>query len=726
MDAKKICFIMCVNNEQYMQEAVNYINHLELPDGYSLEILTVFEASGMAAGYNEAMRSSDAKYKVYLHQDVMIVEKKFIKYLLKLFADPAIGLVGMVGSTKLPENAVMWYGPCVGRIYSSNIEKMTDAQIGEVIGKYQEVEAVDGLLIATQYDLEWREDIFHKWDFYDVSQSFEFRKKGYKIIVPRMEQPWCIHDDGFVNLTDYYEERKKFIKEYKWGRKKNILLVKTVSRYGSNNRYVDEWASALRKLGCNTCVLDGWSLAQPALYNYILSTYKFDVVFDLNGVLCSWGITKNLPTESIYGIYMCDPPTSIDLQDKLVQADDRTIVFCCDRNFCDYTDRYFPMVKHTAFVPLSGSVYPDCVPYEERTIDVLFTGTYTNPEEYKTQAFSRFEKGSVMARFVEDMLEDIIVNSQLTLPECLARTLDKYNQQVSDRDFHELATEFLCVDFYARFYYRDKVIRTLLAAGLRIDVFGNGWEDFQSENKGNLIIHKGGSYAASKALANAKISLNIMPWFKDGFQERIAAAMLSHTVSLTDESKYILENFEDGKDLLVFSLKEIDSLPQRIKNLLDNPAGAAGIAENGFQKVQNHTWAARVVDMVQKIEEDFGITLTAEGEGRELEFEIEYPDKNNMILDAVYELHQMAALAENDIAKMESVSKTDTDFLVKKFDDFTRKFAGRLEGMEMSEYIRECMDYPRAGTKEHLVELFSMQCRALMGKLLLEEKGVKL
>lgn len=509
-------------------------------------------------------------------------------------------------------------------------------------------------------------------------------------------------------------------------KRKRVLLVKTISRYGSNNRYIEEWASALRKAGCDTCVLDGWSLAQPGLYNHVLSTCQFDAVFDLNGRLCSWGITKNLPLETVYVIYTCDPPTAVDLVKNLEQADDRTVVFCCDRNFCSYIDRYLPMVKHTKFVPLSGSVYPDIVPYDERTIDILFTGTYTNPEEYKKQALSRFEKGSVMEQFVEDMMEDIVINSQLTLPECLARALDKYHQKVSDSDFHELAVEFLVVDFYVRFYYREEVIRTLLAAGLKIDVFGNGWENFQSEYKENLIIHKGDSYAASKALTNAKISLNIMPWFKDGFHERIAAAMLSHTVAVTDESKYILEEFEDDKELVVFSLKDIEALPQRIRNLLENPRKAFEIAENGYRKVQNHTWAARVADMVQTVEKEFGVSLTAEGEGRKLEFEIEYPNKSNMVLDAVYELHQMAALAENDIAKMESVSKMDTDFLLKKFDDFTHKFAGRLEGVEMSGYIRECMDYPEADTKEHLVELFSLQCEALMGKLLLEEKGVKL
>lgn len=161
------------------------------------------------------------------------------------------------------------------------------------------------------------------------------------------------------------------------------------------------------------------------------------------------------------------------------------------------------------------------------------------------------------------------------------QNIKKYNQNVSGSELHELAIEFLTIDFYARFYYRDKVLRTLLDAGLKIDVFGNGWENFQCGHKENLMIHKGGPYAASKALANAKISLNIMSWFKDGFQERIAAAMLSHTVAVTDESKYILEKFEDDKELVVFSLKEIEALPQRIRNLLENPRKASEIAVGG-------------------------------------------------------------------------------------------------------------------------------------------------
>ena len=80
--------------------------------------------------------------------------------------------------------------------------------------EYSEVEAIDGLLMMTQYDVPWREDIFDKWDFYDASHSMEFIKKGYKVVVPKMEKPWEIHDCGLLNKDNYEEEKEKFVREY--------------------------------------------------------------------------------------------------------------------------------------------------------------------------------------------------------------------------------------------------------------------------------------------------------------------------------------------------------------------------------------------------------------------------------------------------------------------------------------------------------------------------------
>lgn len=505
--------------------------------------------------------------------------------------------------------------------------------------------------------------------------------------------------------------------------RKNILLIKTVSRYGSINRYVEEWASAIRKLGCNTFILDGYSLAQSGLCRHVLSSYKFDVVMDVDGIGCEWGITNALPPEVIYGIYLCDPP--ITIRNNLEKTDGRTIVFSCDKHFRDYVGRFFPMTGYSEFIPLSGSAYPEQIPYEERDMDIIFTGTYQEPEAIKKQLVSKFGQGA-LGVFLNDMLEDIIVNPQYTMAECLSRTLKKYGQEVNDADFNELVDEFWQVDFYSRFYYRDKIIRALTEAGLKIHVFGQGWENFDSEYKENIIMHEGGAYAAEKALANARIALNIMPWFKDAFQERIAAAMLSRVVAVTDESKYTTENFEDNEELLIFSLKDIKYLPGRIIHLLAHPKEAVQIAENGYRKVQNHTWYHRTCDMLQKMEEVFGISLIQEGEGRELEIEMEYPYEQMARLDAAYELYKMAELADNDVGKIEKLSETDLKFLLDKFDNFMIQFGKHLTEKKMSGMVREFVNNTKGDAMKEAVEIFSMQCKALAGELLLEEKGLKL
>lgn len=217
MNEKKICFIMCTNNAQYEAEAMHFISKLHVPQGYEVDAISIKDAKSLTSGYNEGMRASDAKYKVYLHQDVMIVEPDFIAKLLHIFEDPDIGMVGMVGTPHLPENKIPWWAWRVGALYTCNVSAMgmfdyeypEEAKHGVI-----EVEAIDGLLMATQYDIPWRDDLFDKWDFYDVSQSLEFIWHGYKVVVPYMEKPWCIHDDGFVNLVNYYGEREKLLREY--------------------------------------------------------------------------------------------------------------------------------------------------------------------------------------------------------------------------------------------------------------------------------------------------------------------------------------------------------------------------------------------------------------------------------------------------------------------------------------------------------------------------------
>lgn len=216
----EFCFIICTNDPVYAQECIYYINHLIVPEKIEIDILTVEEAKSLASGYNEAMQCSQAKYKVYLHHDTFIINPNFIQDCLDIFEkDTQIGMLGNVGVKSMPPSGVMWDADRYGMLYEQHIYETELLANGiDSESSYLEVEAIDGFLMVTQYDIPWREDLFDKWDFYDCSQSMEFIRQGYKVVVPNMKQPWCVHDCGFINLKNYDVEKEKFIREYLAGR----------------------------------------------------------------------------------------------------------------------------------------------------------------------------------------------------------------------------------------------------------------------------------------------------------------------------------------------------------------------------------------------------------------------------------------------------------------------------------------------------------------------------
>lgn len=216
MNGNKISFIICFNDKNLCDECILYINNLNNPDNFEIEIILIDDALSMTEGYNRAMKSTDAKYKVYLHQDTFIVNKDFIINIIDIFKDNTIGMIGVAGTRRLPQSGIWWESKeVVGKIYDNVTGKLQLSFTDTKNKNYDEVEAIDGLIIITQYDLPWREDIFQGWHFYDISQSCEFRLSKYKVVVPNQDRPWCIHDCGTDIMDISYEKfRKKFLLEY--------------------------------------------------------------------------------------------------------------------------------------------------------------------------------------------------------------------------------------------------------------------------------------------------------------------------------------------------------------------------------------------------------------------------------------------------------------------------------------------------------------------------------
>lgn len=215
MNEKKIAFIICVNNRLYFEECRYYIDYLNIPDGYEIDVLAIQEADSMCAAYNLGMNSTDAKYKIYMHQDVFIRNRDFIKDIINIFEkDKSVGMIGMMGGNGMPKTAVTYLAWNIGLVDCRDADMAYYLSGAPEIKTDSYVEAVDGLLMATQYDVPWREDLFKDFDFYDVSGAFEMRRKGYQVLVPYMKEPWVIHDSSFAKLSRYDKNRKICQKEY--------------------------------------------------------------------------------------------------------------------------------------------------------------------------------------------------------------------------------------------------------------------------------------------------------------------------------------------------------------------------------------------------------------------------------------------------------------------------------------------------------------------------------
>lgn len=216
MDEKKISFIIPVNNENEYFQCITLINSLIVPNDFKIEIIPIRNAASMCEAYNQGLLLSNAKYKVYLHQDTYILNLEFIKNILDIFnKNKKIGLIGLCGAKNLPKNGIWWEDPnTIGKVFEKNGDFFGVLEFNEVKNDYEIVDCVDGLIIITQYDVKWREDIFDGWHFYDISQSFEFKKYGYLTAIPKQITPWCMHTRGITDMNVYEEYRQKFINSY--------------------------------------------------------------------------------------------------------------------------------------------------------------------------------------------------------------------------------------------------------------------------------------------------------------------------------------------------------------------------------------------------------------------------------------------------------------------------------------------------------------------------------
>lgn len=266
-----------------------------------------------------------------------------------------------------------------------------------------------------------------------------------------------------------------------------------------------------------------------------------------------------------------------------------------DKNHEAYMRRFFPEIENGPFLPLAGTkLYPNKsnVPISCRKYDVTMVGNYCKPstfDKYITRIDDEY------TAFYHGMIEELLTKPWKTVEEVAEAHLLAELSEVPEEELKKTFAALTFIDLYVRYTFRGRAVQELADAGIKVHVFGDGWELLECGHPENLIIMNSlNSEGCLKKLCQTKLSLNVMPWFKNGAHDRIFNSMLNGAVCLTDSSIYLDEILHDGKDCSLYSLTETERLPEIAEELLADPERMQAIADGGYELAQaGHTWAHR-------------------------------------------------------------------------------------------------------------------------------------
>lgn len=233
-------------------------------------------------------------------------------------------------------------------------------------------------------------------------------------------------------------------------------------------------------------------------------------------------------------------------------------------------------------------------------MDVLFTGAYLvdDSTEYHVQGL-----GEGLKQMWLDCYDLLCTDTSLTLEAGMERCLAKRGATLPEEDLRDMIRLFQDMDGILRSRARAEVIRTLANADVKVHIYGEGWQFLDCKQE-NLILHERIPFDETIPLiADAKIVLNVMPWFKSGVHDRVYSAMLNESVCLTDGSEFVARTLTDGREALIYSLEHLQELPGKVRHYLQRPRELKEIAARGYAYAKDtQTWRYRAGQLAEIIE----------------------------------------------------------------------------------------------------------------------------
>lgn len=374
------------------------------------------------------------------------------------------------------------------------------------------------------------------------------------------------------------------------------IAVFTGSKIPILNYIAGQYCAALETLGHTVFRYDTQHFEDSFSALLTFQRHGLDGVIVFNNVGFQMQMQSGQSLWELWGIPCCNVIVDHPMYyfETLDHAPANGIVACADRYHTDYIKRFYPAVKKTMFLPTAGECmksFADLKPFEERSIDVLFIGSYKNDQSFPYDNFSA------------QLTEYLISHPSETFEAAFEVCLFANQRYLSCNDLKESIQRYRFIDMNVSALFRLGILSSLVNAGIKVTVYGDHFEDTDLYNHPNFIYKRRCSTEEGiRLMEDSKIVLNQLASFKAGASERIFEAMLQGAVALTDDSLYLKENFEDNTDIRFYSLSDLKKLPDIVQSILTDNTLTETIRRNAYEKaVQQHMWIHRASTLLEHL-----------------------------------------------------------------------------------------------------------------------------
>lgn len=357
-----------------------------------------------------------------------------------------------------------------------------------------------------------------------------------------------------------------------------VLFVFTANQYNVLNEMLWKLADCLERK-------HGFLVGKHRLDDYEkICGYEWDVVF------CGQAIefSKLQKVDGrVHMTWFVDHPRYLLPRILPYEQKENVWIGCVDRRHMAFLKKYYG-IRNTFFAPHFGwkakkLLAEPNASYQNRKYGLFFPASNVRWEEDVACRYPGLT--GALRTIAEETIRLLLEHTEIPLEEAMEAVLTRYGEtEVLElsRECLEAAGEY--IDFYVRIYARNKVIRALLNAGITVTVCGRNWSEFpenETERAHLQILGEELPYEeAIEVMADSKVVLNVMPWFKDGSHERIAMGSMNGAVCVTDASEYVSEVW--GKTGVVYyDWRKPDELIEKLRALSEDKTEAERIAAEG-------------------------------------------------------------------------------------------------------------------------------------------------